>query len=69
MAVSTIPAKKCEKCGAAPAVVNLATAANAAPDAPDYWLCMECFRQGANWELTEAGIDIAEHLKKGGRLS
>jgi hypothetical protein len=61
----------CQKCGAASAVVNLATADNAAPDAPDHWLCIVCFGAGVNEAsvMQQVEEDAAEHHDQGGRLN
>ena len=62
--------KLCEKCGAAPGVMSLATG-NAAPDAPGFWVCAACFGAGvhAAWVQQQAEEDAAEHRDQGGRLN
>jgi hypothetical protein len=62
--------KLCEKCGAAPGVMSLATG-NAAPDAPGFWACAACFGAGvhAAWVQQQAEEDAAEHRDQGGRLN
>jgi hypothetical protein len=59
----------CQKCGAAPAVpfFNLATAANAAPDAPDFWVCVACFRESVN--EAQAEQELVEHRDQGGQFN
>jgi hypothetical protein len=63
--------KICQECGAAPALINLATAENAAPGAPDHWLCAKCFTIGMARAapLQQADEDAAEYRDQGGRLN
>jgi hypothetical protein len=74
----------CEKCGKAPALVNLNTGKTEdGQPGPDLWRCAVCLTQGFNspearaltqaYEdaraLTQADEDAAEYRESGGRLN